>query len=154
MLTLVVPVVGPLGDTASDSTVAETVVSVVISLLLAEGLRRGRRIAWIAGLVLGAFYTLVGLFVIGAVVFAQVTDQMDQLELVGLAVFVPNAVLWAALLVWLVVGRAAFAVPSRRRLRRRSRRQRVGPGGGPRGAAASRRLEPVLDDDLAGEPCT
>ena len=57
---------------------------------------------------------------IGAVVFAQVTDQMDQLELVGLAVFVPNAVLWAALLVWLVVGRAAFAVPSRRRLRRRS----------------------------------
>ncbi|MDD7920784.1 bifunctional lysylphosphatidylglycerol flippase/synthetase MprF [Actinomycetospora callitridis] len=127
VLTLVVPVVGPLGDTASDSTVTETVVSVVISLLLAEGLRRGRRIAWIAGLVLGAFYTLVGLVVVGAVVFAQVTDQMDQLELAGLAVFVPNAVLWAALLVWLVVGRAAFAVPSRRRLRRRSGGTASGP---------------------------
>ena len=127
VLTLVVPAVGPLGDTASDSTVIETVVSVVISLLLAEGLRRGRRLAWIAGLVLGAFYTLLGLVVIAAVVYAQATDQMDQLELVGLAVFVPNAVLWAALFVWLVVGRQAFAVPSRRRLRRRSGGTASGP---------------------------
>ncbi|WP_433787684.1 bifunctional lysylphosphatidylglycerol flippase/synthetase MprF [Actinomycetospora sp. CA-101289] len=127
VLTLVVPVVGPLGDTASDSTVTETVISAVVSLLLAEGLRRGRRIAWVLGLCLGALYTLLGLFVIGAVVFAQITDQMDQIELVGLAVFVPNAVLWSALLVWLVAGRHAFAVPSRRRLRRRENGARTGP---------------------------
>jgi len=127
VLTLVVPVVGPLGNTASDSTVTETAISVIVSLLLAEGLRRGRRLAWVLGLVLGAFYALVGLFVIGAVVFAQLTDQMDQIELVGLAVFVPNAVLWSALLVWLVVGRHAFAVPSRRRLRHRERGARTGP---------------------------
>ena len=127
VLTLVVPVVGPLGNTASDSTVAETAISVVVSLLLAEGLRRGRRLAWVLGLVLGGLYALLGLFVIGAVVFAQLTDQMDQIELVGLAVFVPNAVLWSALLVWLVVGRHAFAVPSRRRLRRRERDARTGP---------------------------
>ncbi|MHC1562760.1 bifunctional lysylphosphatidylglycerol flippase/synthetase MprF [Actinomycetospora sp. C-140] len=122
VLTLVVPVVGPLGDTASDSTVVETLVSVVISLLLAEGLRRGRRPAWVVGLVLGVFYLLLGLLVIVAVAYAQATGQMDQIELVGLAVFVPNAVLWSALLVWLVVGRHAFAVPSRRRLRRRAGR--------------------------------
>jgi lysylphosphatidylglycerol synthetase-like protein (DUF2156 family) len=127
VLTLVVPVVGPLGNTASDSTVTETVISVVVSLLLAEGLRRGRRLAWVLGLVLGAFYALLGLFVVGAVVVAQLTDQMDQIELVGLAVFVPNAVLWSALLVWLVVGRHAFAVPSRRRLRHRERGARTGP---------------------------
>ncbi|MEJ2887051.1 bifunctional lysylphosphatidylglycerol flippase/synthetase MprF [Actinomycetospora aeridis] len=127
VLTLVVPVVGPLGNTASDSTVVETLVSVVISLLLADGLRRGRRIAWVAGLVLGGFYLVVGLFVVGVVVFAQVTDQMDQVELVGLAVFVPNAVLWSALVVWLVAGRHAFAVPSRRRLRRRTGGVASGP---------------------------
>ncbi|GLZ44429.1 hypothetical protein Acsp06_06140 [Actinomycetospora sp. NBRC 106375] len=121
VLTLLVPVVGPLGDTASDSTVVETLVSVVISLLLAEGLRRGRRPAWVVGLVLGVFYLLLGLLVIVAVAYAQATGQSDQIELVGLAVFVPNAVLWSALLVWLVVGRHAFAVPSRRRLRRRAR---------------------------------
>ena len=127
VLTLVVPVVGPLGNTASDSTVVETLVSVVISLLLAEGLRRGRRLAWLAGLVLGAFYLLVGLFVIGVVIWAQSTGRMDQVELVGLAVFVPNAVLWSALLVWLIAGRHAFAVPSRRRLRRRAGGAATGP---------------------------
>ncbi|PVZ12108.1 bifunctional lysylphosphatidylglycerol flippase/synthetase MprF [Actinomycetospora cinnamomea] len=127
VLTLVVPVVGPLGNTASDATVAETVVSVVVALLLAEGLRRGRRPAWVLGLVLGAFYALVGLVVIAVVVVAELTGRMDEVELVGLAVFVPNAVLWAALLVWLVVGRHAFAVPSRRRLRRRERGAATGP---------------------------
>lgn len=118
VVTLVVPVVGPLGNTASDSTVAETVISVVIALLLADGLRRGRRLAWVLGLVLGAFYLLLGLLVIGVVVWARATDQMDQVELVGLAVFVPNAVLWSALTAWLLAGRRAFAVPSRRRLRK------------------------------------
>ncbi|MFC5139157.1 bifunctional lysylphosphatidylglycerol flippase/synthetase MprF [Actinomycetospora rhizophila] len=127
VLTLLVPVAGPLGDTASDSTPVETLVSVVISLLLAAGLRRGRRLAWLAGLVLGGFYLLVGLFVIGVVIWAQLTGQMDQVELVGLAVFVPNAVLWSALLVWLVAGRHAFAVPSRRRLRRRGGGAATGP---------------------------
>ncbi|GAA4861382.1 DUF2156 domain-containing protein [Actinomycetospora straminea] len=127
VLTLVVPVVGPLGNTASDSTVVETLVSVAIALLLAEGLRRGRRPAWVAGLVLGGFYLLLGLLVVGVVVFAQITNQMDQVELVGLAVFVPNAVLWSALVVWLVAGRHAFAVPSRRRLRRRSGAAAGGP---------------------------
>lgn len=127
VLTLVVPVVGPLGNTASDSTVVETLVSVAIALLLAEGLRRGRRPAWVAGLLLGGFYLLLGLVVVGVVVYAQVTEQMDQVELVGLAVFVPNAVLWSALVVWLVVGRHAFAVPSRRRLRRRSGAAASGP---------------------------
>ncbi|MEJ2866193.1 DUF2156 domain-containing protein [Actinomycetospora sp. OC33-EN08] len=120
VLTLVVPVVGPLGNTASDSTVLETTVSVVISLLLAEGLRRGRRLAWVLGLVLGAVYLALGLLVVGVVAYAQATGQMDQVELVGLAVFVPNAVLWSALTVWLVAGRRAFAVPSRRRVRKAS----------------------------------
>ncbi len=130
VLTLVVPVIGPLGNTESESTVIETTISVVISLLLADGLRRGRRPAWVIGLVLGGFYALVGLVVIVAVIWGQSTGQMDQIELVGLAVFVPNAVLWTALLVWLVVGRSAFAVPSRRALRRRAH----GPADGPRAA--------------------
>ncbi|WP_433803122.1 bifunctional lysylphosphatidylglycerol flippase/synthetase MprF [Actinomycetospora sp. CA-084318] len=117
VITLVVPVVGPLGNTASDSTVAETAVSVVIALLLADGLRRGRRLAWVLGLVVGVFYLLLGLLVIGVVAYAHATGQMDQVELVGLAVFVPNAVLWSALTVWLVAGRRAFGVPSRRRRR-------------------------------------
>jgi len=127
VLTLVVPVVGPLGNTASDATVGETAFAVVLALLLAEGLRRGRRVAWVLGLVVAAFYALIGLFVVGVVVYAQATDQMDQVELVGLAVFVPNAVLWTALLVWLVIGRSAFAVPSRRRLRRRAGGTATGP---------------------------
>jgi lysylphosphatidylglycerol synthetase-like protein (DUF2156 family) len=76
-------------------------------------------------------YALLGLVVIAAVVWGQVTGQMDQVELEGLAVFVPNAVLWSALLVWLVVGRAAFAVPSRRALRRRGE---AGPAVGPKAA--------------------
>lgn len=127
VLTLVVPVAGPLGDTASDATVVETLVSVVISLLLAEGLRRGRRLAWLAGLVLGAFYLLLGLLVLGVVVWARLTGRAGEVELVGLAVFVPNAVLWSALLVWLIAGRHAFAVPSRRRLRRRAGGAATGP---------------------------
>jgi lysylphosphatidylglycerol synthetase-like protein (DUF2156 family) len=131
VVTFVVPVVGPLGNTASDSSAVETAISVVISLLLAEGLRRGRRPAWVIGLVLGVFYALIGLVVIAAVVWGHVTGQMDQVELVGLAVFVPNAVLWTALLVWLVVGRSAFAVPSRRALRRRGH---GGPVVGPKAA--------------------
>ncbi|NMO92914.1 bifunctional lysylphosphatidylglycerol flippase/synthetase MprF [Actinomycetospora sp. TBRC 11914] len=131
VITVVVPVIGPLGDTKDESSVLEVTISVVISLLIAEGLRRGRRPAWWAGLVIGGFYTLLGLVVVVAVVYAHITHQVDQLELIGLAIFVPNAVLWAALLVWLVVGRSAFAVPSRRALRRRGP---DGPVEGPRAA--------------------
>ena len=68
LVTWLVPVVGPLGATGDDSTAVETLVSVAISLLLAEGLRRGRRPAWVLALIVGGFYTLVGLFVIAAVI--------------------------------------------------------------------------------------
>ena len=104
VLTLVVPVVGPLGDTASDSTVVETACRWSSRCCSPRACAADAGSPGSPGLVLGALYALLGLFVIGAVVFAQVTDQMDQIELVGLAVFVPNAVLWSALLVWLVVG--------------------------------------------------
>ncbi len=125
----VVPVVGPLGNTADDSGVVETAVSVVLALLLAEGLRRGRRLAWVLALVVGAFYALLGLLVVGVVVYARITDQFDQVELVGLAIFVPSAVLWSAELGWLIVGRRAFGVPSRLRQRRLRRRSGAAAGG-------------------------
>lgn len=123
----VVPVVGPLGDTADDSGVIEIVVSVLLALLLADGLRRGRRLAWVLALIAGAFYALVGLLVLGVVIYARLANQMDEVELVGLATFVPSAVLWSAELVWLIAGRRAFGVPSRRRLRKRSGEAATGP---------------------------
>ena len=127
VVTWLVPVVGPLGSTSAGPTTAvETLVSAAVMLLLAEGLRRGRRVAWVLALVVGVFYALVGLVVAVAVLYAWLTRQMDQLVLVGLGIFVPAAVLWTAELVWLVAGRRAFAVPSRRRARRAGTRS-AGP---------------------------
>lgn len=128
LLTWLLPVEGPLGSTADPTgTGVEALLGIAIALLLAEGLRRGRRPAWVLAIVVGALYALLGLVVAGGVVYALVTGQLDQVQLAGPAIFVPTALIWTAELVWLIVGRRAFAVPSRRRSRRRNGAGTVGP---------------------------
>ena len=61
LLTLLVPTDGPFGQTTpSGGSFVDVAIDVVVIALLANGLRRGRRWAWIWSIVLAAFNILTG----------------------------------------------------------------------------------------------
>ncbi|WP_042387338.1 bifunctional lysylphosphatidylglycerol flippase/synthetase MprF [Streptacidiphilus melanogenes] len=98
---------GPMGSTYGLSGSGwQVLILVALLVLLADGLRRGSRVAWWWTVVVAALYALLGLVV--AVVFAvgKILDQ--QVTVQGAAVFVPTAVVWSAELLVLLAGRDAF----------------------------------------------
>jgi phosphatidylglycerol lysyltransferase len=119
-----VPADGPLG--AADSTDAATVlISAAISLLLANGLRKGRRVAWVWAMivtwvVIGIIALILALVLVVAIVAPH---DLDQLAIdVGTGATIPSAVV--SLLLWfvqgfvLVRGRHAFRAVSPRKAAR------------------------------------
>ncbi|WP_350224046.1 DUF2156 domain-containing protein [Plantibacter sp. ME-Dv--P-122b] len=112
LLTLLVPTDGPFGATgAFQGPFVDAVIDGGVIALLAVGLRRGRRWAWIAALVLAIVNVITGtlLFVLAAVFDPQeLAAQFGDFD-----VTLAQSVLWLLLVVYLVVVRRAFR--SRRR---------------------------------------
>ena len=106
VLTFLVPTDGPFGHTdATDGSIIDLGIDAVIILIIANGLRRGRRWAWVLGIILGSFNVLTGvvfvalLFVPGATVEAAIGD---------LSVAIAQSAIWLVLLVYLIAVRGAF----------------------------------------------
>ncbi|MFC4943882.1 bifunctional lysylphosphatidylglycerol flippase/synthetase MprF [Pseudonocardia sp. GCM10023141] len=119
VVTWLLPSDGPLGSTADpEQTEIDVLVTLVLVGLLILGLRRGRRTAWWWAVSIAGLNVLLGLLVAGLVAVAVFFDLRYELD--GVPIFVADRLLWTALLVVLLVGRRAFRVPSRRRLRRQA----------------------------------
>ena len=106
VLTFLVPTDGPFGHTdAADGSILDIGIDVVIVLILANGLRRGRRWAWVLSVILAVFNVLMGLlflallFIPGAQIESSVGD---------VSVAIAQSALWAVLLVYLIWVRGAF----------------------------------------------
>lgn len=117
VIDLVVPYDGPLGENAPIYSMFDVAVDVVVIALIANGVRIGYRIAWLATVILGVFNVAVA-----ALAFAVIPLLLEQgqigsaWEVVGLQI--APALLWIAMLVVMFVARGAFRVRVRR-----SRRQ-------------------------------
>ncbi|MCR2783034.1 MULTISPECIES: DUF2156 domain-containing protein [unclassified Microbacterium] len=108
VLTVLAPTSGPLGSSAAISApLIDVTVDVVVIVLIARGLRRGRRWAWIVGIVLAAVNIAWSLVVVTGVQIAglpEATFGGDTAPLLG------HAVLWLIFLGYLIWARAAFRV--------------------------------------------
>ncbi|RLP75242.1 DUF2156 domain-containing protein [Mycetocola tolaasinivorans] len=108
---------GPFGDTSLlEGAWGHAVINALIILVFANGLRTGRRLAWLLSVALSAFNMLLGLSV-----FLIVQTNLPELEELrayasSANVTAATGVLWAMFLVYLLVARGAFTVPIRRRL--------------------------------------
>ncbi|UCR88259.1 bifunctional lysylphosphatidylglycerol flippase/synthetase MprF [Mycetocola spongiae] len=117
LILTVVQTSGPFGTTELfDGAWPHALINAAIILVLANGLRVGRRLAWVLTLLLVIFNILAG-----AIVFGILQIDLPELEEVtafvsGSTVTIANAVLWCVFLVYLLVARGAFTVPIRRRL--------------------------------------
>jgi len=107
VLTFFVPTDGPFGHTSStDGSILDIGIDVVIVLIVANGLRRGRRWAWVLSIILAVFNVLTGvlfialLFVPGAEIESAVGD---------VSVAIAQSALWCVLLVYLIWVRGAFS---------------------------------------------
>lgn len=117
-LTYFLPNDGPLGPTLGDNQSAIDVgITLIITLLLVSGLRHGKHLTWWFAVVIAGANVLAGLvaavFGVLAATLGGVFDLDD-----GIPRFAADKLLWTALFVVLVVGRRAFRVPSRWRVRR------------------------------------
>ncbi|MDN4641596.1 DUF2156 domain-containing protein [Agreia sp. PsM10] len=125
ILTLLVPTNGPFGPTApGEGPLLEATIDAVVILLVANGLRLGRRWAWVLTIV----WALVNLAVAGLyLTLSIVVDPIDlPLGLGDIDVFVATAVIWAAFLLYLIATRHSFG--SRRKRPLGSEEDRHGEG--------------------------
>ena len=107
LLTLLVPTDGPFGATgAFEGPFVDAAIDGIVIGLVAVGLRRGRRWAWIAALVLAIINFLTGtaLFVLASVFDpAELAAQIGEFN-----VTLAQSVLWLLLAAYLIVVRRAF----------------------------------------------
>lgn len=115
LLTLLIPTDGPFGPTEPASGgVFDFAIDVVVILVVANGLRRGRRWAWVVAVILAVFNVLTGLVVLAGIIIAseaRLEATIDGETELALA----SGVLWLLVLLYLIWVRGAF------RARRRSR---------------------------------
>lgn len=112
------PADGPLGTVTEDEDIWSMLFSAGISLLLANGLRRGSRVAWRWAVGINTFF--IAIITLGLVAIALAPDDSDvELTTDSLPSFVVDLLLWVVQLAILLLGRHAFRAPSKRRLRRR-----------------------------------
>ncbi|MBO1900357.1 DUF2156 domain-containing protein [Leucobacter weissii] len=117
VLDLIVPYDGPLGSNHPTASFIDVAVDVVVIALVANGVRRGYWIAWLGTILLAAYNLLtaaLGLALLPLLVEEDLIDAPGDL----LGVLLTPALFWAAMLLFIVVGRGAFRVPLRRSRRR------------------------------------
>jgi lysylphosphatidylglycerol synthetase-like protein (DUF2156 family) len=107
VLTFLVPTDGPFGHTdAGDGSLVDIGIDVVIILILANGLRRGRRWAWVLSIILASFNVLTGvLFVALPLLLPTATIESSVGDL---SVAIAQSAIWLVLLVYLIWVRGAF----------------------------------------------
>ncbi|WP_235008192.1 bifunctional lysylphosphatidylglycerol flippase/synthetase MprF [Microbacterium timonense] len=115
VVTILVPTNGPFGPTEPVSGgFIDFAIDVVVIILVADGLRRGRRWAWVVALALAVFNVLSGIAV--AVLIVLVSEAKVEATIDGdTELALASGLLWLLMLVYLIWVRRAF------RARRRSR---------------------------------
>lgn len=109
IIDLVVPFDGPLGSNHPAASFIDVAIDIVVIALIANGIRKGYRVAWIAALVLGLFNlatAILGFILIPTAVAAGAVDSPREL----FALLLAPALLWLAIVVFLIVSRGAFRV--------------------------------------------
>ncbi|WP_404430241.1 DUF2156 domain-containing protein [Microbacterium lacus] len=108
IITIVIPTDGPFGQTQpATGGFIDAAVDALIILLIANGLRRGRRWAWIVALVLGIINLLVAAVVV-AVIVAIGPGWIDELDVSGVELLLASGFLWILMVTYLIWVRAAF----------------------------------------------
>ncbi|MDR6199937.1 phosphatidylglycerol lysyltransferase [Microbacterium sp. SORGH_AS428] len=116
MIVFVVPTHGPFGSTAPGSgSVWDVAIDVVAIALIANGLRRGRRWAWILGLVLTSLNLLSFALLIALIALTSWTEAADVLS-GDPSLSLATGVLWLLVLIYLVWVRGAFRARRRTRI--------------------------------------
>jgi phosphatidylglycerol lysyltransferase len=109
------PADGPLGASTADTTVWTVLGGAAISLLLANGLRKGRRRAWVLAVVLTSL-SLVLVAVVALIAgFAPDPAEIEFDVANTVPALVVDLLLWAVQLTVLLLGRGAFRGLSPRR---------------------------------------
>lgn len=108
VLTYLSPTTGPFGssDPVSGSWV-DVAVNTVVVLVVANGIRRGRRWAWVLLVVYGILNALI-LLLVALLVVAIGTGAIEGAVDVDLTVTLASSATWTIALVYLVLVRAAF----------------------------------------------
>jgi lysylphosphatidylglycerol synthetase-like protein (DUF2156 family) len=111
-----IPADGPLGATSDDDSTWSVLITAAVSLLLANGLRKGSRVAWRWGIGITGFF--LGLLLLGgiAVTLDPVENDLDLGD--SLPAFAVDLALWVLQFLVLLLGRGAFHSPSGRKLRK------------------------------------
>lgn len=108
IITILVPTNGPFGSTeAVSGGFIDLALDTAVILLVANGLRRGRRWAWIVSIILAVINLLLAGIVLAAIIILsqeQVEDVIDGETALSLA----TGVLWLLFFVYVIWVRAAF----------------------------------------------
>lgn len=121
VIDLAVPYDGPLGENAPTFSLLDVSIDVAIILVIANGIRLGHRLAWVATIVLAAFNLATTALLLALIPVFRSEDLIDS-EWQVLGVLLAPTLLWLGMLVLMIVGRGAFRVRMRR-----SRRVLAGP---------------------------
>lgn len=117
VVTYFLPDDGPLGPRNDNQDLIDLALTLVVMLLFIRGLRHGKRLAWWFAVVIAGINVVVGVLVaVASVLVANFGGDVDVDA--GAARFAADELMWTALFLVLVIGRRAFRVPLRRRLRR------------------------------------
>lgn len=108
VVTILVPTDGPFGPTEPVSGgFIDFAIDAIVILLIANGLRRGRRWAWVLGVILAAINVAVAALVLVVIIVtseAQLEARIDGETELAMA----SGVLWLLMLIYLVWVRRAF----------------------------------------------
>lgn len=108
VITLLVPTSGPFGVTApTEGPWLDVAVDTIVILVVANGMRRGRRWAWVVSVVLSILNIVSGMLLIVLVFTIGVSATQEVLE-GDVSVAVATSVLWLLALAYLLLVRGAF----------------------------------------------
>lgn len=120
VIDLAVPYDGPLGQNAPVYSFFDVAVDIVAILLIANGVRLGYRIAWLATVILGIFNVVTAMLSFALIPILIGEGQITSpWQVLGLQL--APTILWLAMLAIMVVARGAFHVHLRRSRRELSR---------------------------------
>ena len=113
VVVLLVPTDGMFGPTEPASGgYLDAAIDVVIILLVANGMRRGRRWAWVVSIVLASLNVLTGALVLTVIIVAS-EAQLEAVIDAETELAMTSAVMWLLMLVYILWVRRAFAVRRR-----------------------------------------
>ncbi|MFJ6651731.1 bifunctional lysylphosphatidylglycerol flippase/synthetase MprF [Microbacterium sp. NPDC091313] len=108
LVTLLVPTSGPFGATAPyEASWEDAAIDVFVIVVVANGMRRGRRWAWVISVVLASLNVLLLVALLGIVALTGIAEVEATVD-ADLSVTLATSSLWALTLGFLVLVRRAF----------------------------------------------